>query len=193
MSTGPVVLGVALEPAFTGMATVDLTGDLVPLPSAPRYRFDVRHSTAHRRRVRRELLAETVASLSPRPALAVVVTGKSRGAGDLVSDALDVLDGYSIPAVVVPRAEIVRFATGSANAAIHSALALVVRSWQWAWVDNGSPDAGSPVAALAGCLGVSALGGTTPVPSSPGRDRAIASVQWPNPLPQINTTERNPR
>ncbi|MCA9554869.1 MAG: hypothetical protein KC933_32865, partial [Myxococcales bacterium] len=139
------------------------------------------------RRTRRDGLRDTVAGLRVQPILAVVAVGKAKGASELLSDALDVLDGYGVPTVIAPRSEVVRFATGSSRQGVMSLLAPLVHCWpdQHPW-PPGEVGHGGPVAPIAACLGVAALGGTQPIPSSPGRDRALASVTWPTPLPLID-------
>ena len=178
------VLGVALERDFTGVALAALDGTLTPLPSIPRSAFTVRDSTAARRTHRREALADQLDSLPLLPLMAVVSTG--RGGADLALDAEEVLTSAGVPYVVVPRSVVVQFGTGSARAASYQLLAPVQRWPEPRWVDYGEPSAGCAVPHVAAALGVAALGGVQPIPSSPGRDRAIASVTWPSPLPLID-------
>ena len=178
------VLGIALERDFTGVALVDTDGTLVPLPSIPRSAFTVRDSTSSRRTHRREALADLIDSLDQTPILAVVSTGRTSSA--LALDAEGVLEAAGVPVAVTARHRVVQFGTGSPHAASYQLLSTMQRWPEPRWTGYGEPSSGCGVQAVAAAMGVAALGGTQPIPSSPGRDRAIASVQWPSPLPTIS-------
>lgn len=189
---GDTVLGLSIERGgHIGAALVDLRGELRLLPTSPSKPFAANSTAARRGRGRREALAHLMIGLSPRPTLAVVSVGQSRGRQEAVSDVLDVLDGLDVPAVVVPRAEVTRFATGSAQVGRDHLL----RAFVTAWPDSpanpaGEQGHGGVAAPLAACLGVAALGGTQPVELTPGRVRALSSVTWPSPLPSLPETTR---
>lgn len=178
------VLGIALERDFTGCALVGIDGTLVPLPSIPQSPFTVRDSTQARRRYRREALADALDSLDQLPVMAVVSTGRTSSA--LALDAEEVLEAAGVPVAVTTRSTVVQFGVGSGRAASYQLLAVMQRWPEPRWVDYGEPSAGCGVQAVAAAMAVAALGGQQPIPSSPGRDRALASVTWPHPLPTID-------